>query len=256
MLRNARFNPTNLNRCRCRFQTVWAATIATCLVLGFLQRPVMGQDTEVADPPAATAEPVEQKPEAKQTEGSDKAKTPEKKVVLKTLNVDLRGQELSFKAPESWKAKKKLANNFTKHELKIPKAEGDEKDARLTFSVVGGSNETNIARWKTQFKFPAGAAPDKVFSMEKKTVDGYDLTFVQMRGTYMEAAAGGGPFSGGKKTPRENYTMKVVIISPKGADARTQKCFIKLIGSDKTVKKNAKAYAAMVKSMKVQPAVE
>ena len=50
--------------------------------------------------------------------------------------------------------------------------------------------------------------------------------------------------------------MKAVIISPKDANSKTAKCFIKLVGSEKTLKQHAKAYAAMVKSMKMQMAVE
>jgi len=111
----------------------------------------------------------------------------------------------------------------------------------------------NINRWKSEFKFPLGAPPNKVFAVEKKKIDGYELSIVQLRGTFMESS--GGPFSG-KKTPRENYMMKAVIISPVDADAKTPKCFIKLVGSEKTLKQHAKAYDAMVKSMKTQAVVE
>ena len=224
-----------------------AAAIATLIVFGCLSHPAVGQESNVADPPKKAVEPDQQK--ATQTEGSD-TKKQEAPVALKKLTIDLKDKELSFEAPKSWKAKKPRFN-FTKHELMLPKAEGDEKDARMTFTISSGSTQDNIDRWKAQFKFPLGAAPEKVFSVEKKTVDGYELSLVQIRGTFMETM--GGPFAGGKKTPREKYMMKAVIITPPGADARTAKCFIKLVGSEKTIKQNAKAYTAMVKSMKTQP---
>ena len=215
-------------------------------VISLLPSASRGQEVEAVNPPA-----VEQKNEQAKVEPEEK---PEAMVKLKKLTVDFRGKELAFEAPENWKAKKPRFN-FTKHELMLPKAEGEEKDARLTFTLSSGSTQDNLDRWKSQFKFPTGANPDKVFSVEKKTVDGYELSLVQIRGTFMETM-GGGPFAGGKKIPRENYMMKAVIISPKDANSKTAKCFIKLVGSEKTLKQHAKAYAAMVKSMKTQMAVE
>lgn len=223
--------------------------LVAAAAISLLPAVAIGQEVETVDPPTPAVESTEQKTE--QAQAASEAK-PEAKVKLKKLTVDLRDKELSFEAPENWKAKKPKIN-FIKHELMLPKADGEEKDGRMTISLSSGSTENNIDRWKTQFKFPNGAAPDKVFSIEKKTVDGYELSLVQIRGTYMEST--GGPFAG-KKTPRENYMMKAVIISPQGADARTAKCFIKLVGSEKTLKQHAKTYAAMVKSMKAQAVVD
>ena len=220
-------------------------------VISLLPSVSRGQEVETVNPPKPAVESAEQKNERAKVEPEEK---PEAMVKLKTLTVDFRGKELAFEAPESWKAKKPRFN-FTKHELMLPKAEGEEKDARMTFTLSSGSTQDNLDRWKSQFKFPTGANPDKVFSVEKKTVDGYELSLVQIRGTFMETM-GGGPFAGGKKIPRENYMMKAVIISPKDANSKTAKCFIKLVGSEKTLKQHAKAYAAMVKSMKMQMAVE
>ena len=228
----------------------WALLI-TVAVISLLPSVSRGQEVEALDPPKPAVESAEQKTEQAKVEPEEK---PKAMVKLKKLTVDLRGTELAFEAPESWKAKKPRFN-FTKHELMLPKAEGDEKDARMTFTLSSGSTQDNLDRWKSQFKFPLGANPDKLFSVEKKMVDGYELSIVQIRGTFMETM-GGGPFAGGKKIPRENYMMKAVIISPKDADSRTAKCFIKLVGSEKTIKQHAKAYAAMVKSMKTQAAVE
>ena len=226
-----------------------ALLIAT-VAISLLPSVASGQEVETVDPPTSAVEPAEQKTEQAKVAPEKK---PEAKVKLKQLTIDLRGQELSFEAPESWKAKKPRFN-FTKHELMLPKADGEEKDARMTFTLSSGSTQDNIDRWKKQFKFPVGANPDKLFSVEKKTVDGYELSLVQIRGTFLEKM--GGPFAGGKMTLREKYMMKAVIISPKDADSKTPKCFIKLVGSEKTIKQHTKAYAAMVKSLKTQAAVE
>ena len=227
------------------------ALLIAVAVISMLPSFSRGQEVETVDPTKPAVESAEQKSEQAKVEPEEK---PEAMVKLKKLIVDYRGKELAFEAPESWKAKKPRFN-FTKHELMLPKAEGDEKDARMTFTLSSGSTQDNLDRWKSQFKFPTGANPDKVFSVEKKTVDGYELSLVQIRGTFMETM-GGGPFAGGKKIPRENYMMKAVIISPKDANSKTAKCFIKLVGSEKTLKQHTKAYAAMVKSMKTQAAVD
>ena len=227
------------------------ALLIAVAVISMLPSVSRGQEVETVDPTKPAVESAGQKSEQAKVEPEE---NPEAMVKLKKLTVDFRGKELAFEAPESWKAKKPRFN-FTKHELMLPKAEGDEKDARMTFTLSSGSTQDNLDRWKSQFKFPLGANPDKLFSVEKKMVDGYELSIVQIRGTFMETM-GGGPFAGGKKIPRENYMMKAVIISPKDAGSKTAKCFIKLVGSEKTIKQHAKAYAAMVESMKTQAAAD
>ena len=241
----ATFAKTKIERCNCIHQTQHRvpALIFTFVAFAFLTSSCFSQETAPAVAPPQTAEPAPPQDDA----------VAEEKQALKMLKVTLRDKELSFQAPESWQAKKPRFN-FTKHELSLPKADGDEKNGRMTFTISSGSTQKNINRWKTQFKFPAGSDPDKVIAMEKQTIDGYELSLVQIRGTFMETM--GGPFAGGKKTLRENYMMKAVIISPPNADAKSAKCFIKLVGSEKTIKQHAKAYAAMVKSMKSQAAVE
>ena len=248
-----RTTPTTLNNVG-RLMLSGLVTAATFAAISFTSTAAIGQEKETMDPPTPAATPTDEQtdePAATDTEAME-TKTVEAPVAMKKLSVDLRAKELSFEAPESWKAKKPRFN-FTKHELQLPKAEGETKDGRMTFTISSGSTQSNIDRWKSQFKFPLGAPPNKVFAVEKKKIDGYELSIVQLRGTFMESS--GGPFSG-KKTPRENYMMKAVIISPVDADAKTPKCFIKLVGSEKTLKQHAKAYDAMVKSMKTQAVVE
>ncbi len=236
---------TQIDFCSCYHQAKNSSLILIVVFLAFALPPSVcfSQEVKPMNPPTTTANSDQPKSDA----------APEVKVALKTLSVDLRGKELSFQVPENWKAKKPRFN-FTKHDLRLSKADGDEKDARMTFTISSGSTQSNIDRWKAQFKFAVDAAPDKVFTMEKKTVDGYELSLVQIRGTFMETM--GGPFAGGKKTPRENHLMKAVIISPPGADAKTPKCFIKLVGSEKTINLHAESYTAMVNSMRSQAAVE
>ena len=80
----------------------------------------------------------------------------------------------------------------------FPKSEGDEKDARMTFTLSSGSTQDNLDRWNSRFKFPLGANPDKLFSVEKKMVDGCELSCVQIRGTFNDTM-GRGPFAGSKQ---------------------------------------------------------
>jgi len=222
--------PTTLNNVG-RLMLSGLVTAATFAAISFASSAAIGQEKETMDPPTPAATPTDEQtdePAATDTEAME-TKTVEAPVAMKKLSIDLLAKELSFEAPESWKAKKPRYK-ITKHELQLPKAEGEAKDGRMTFTP-----------------------PNKVFAVEKKKIDGYELSIVQLRGTFMESS--GGPFSG-KKPPRENYMMKAVIISPVDADAKTPKCFIKLVGSEKTLKQHAKAYDAMVKSMKTQAVVE
>jgi hypothetical protein len=181
--------------------------------------------------------------------GAAKEEKPEK---TRELVVDLTGDKLMFQAPVSWKAKKPRVN-FTKFDLRLPKVETDPKEGRMTFTISGGGTKANIDRWKSQFKLPVGDAAADAVKMTTRKLDGYELSIVQIAGTFVDSM-GGGPFAGGKKISRPDYIMRAIILTKEGSTAMSPKCFVKLVGPAATVKKHSKAFEKMVKSMKIEEA--
>lgn len=191
--------------------------------------------------------PTEAKTDS-QIENQAKEEEPQK---TRELVVELTGDQLKFQAPVSWKAKKPRVN-FTKFDLRLPKVETDPKEGRMTFTISGGGTKANIDRWKSQFKLPVGDQAADAVKMTTRKIDGYELSVVQIAGTFMDSM-GGGPFSGGKKVSRPDYMMRAVILTKEGSTAMSPKCFVKFVGPAATVKKHSKAFEEMVKSMTIVP---
>jgi hypothetical protein len=120
------------------------------------------------------------------------------------------------------------------------KTEGDaESKTRVTLMAAGGGVDANIKRWEGQF---SGGNDAKV---EKMSVAGQTVHFIQLDGTYKETM-GGGPFSGGKTVMREDYAMLGGIIEMK--DGRQY--FIKMIGPESEVEPQREAFKQMLMDIK------
>ncbi len=139
---------------------------------------------------------------------------------------------IQMTAPEQW-VRQQPRSGFVKAEFALPKAEGDEKDGRLTVSIAGGSVEANIERWRGQF----GSGPEKD-STEKIEVAGLPITIVDIAGKFNEQA---GPFTPGVE--REGYRMLAAIIP-----VDEQLHFIKAYGPEKTMAKHAEAFHDFIKT--------
>ncbi|MDH3717372.1 MAG: hypothetical protein OES79_04560 [Planctomycetota bacterium] len=139
---------------------------------------------------------------------------------------------IQLTAPEQW-VRRQPRSGFVMAEFSLPKAEGDEKDGRLTVSVAGGSIEANIDRWRGQF----GSGPEKD-SQKEIDVAGLKVTLVDFAGTFNEQA---GPFAPG--VTREGYRMLAAIIP-----AGDQLHFVKAYGPEKTMAAHVEAFHEFVKT--------
>ena len=146
--------------------------------------------------------------------------------------------QFHFTAPGSWK-KIKPKFDFYHAEFQIPKAEGDEKNGRITFSQVGGTIDQNLQRWVGQFKLPSDAKEDAVKKMTK-VVDGKKVQIIHIAGTFLD----GGPM--GPKTERDDYVlMGAAIETESGGNV-----YIKAYGPKKTMESNHKDLKALLDNMK------
>lgn len=156
--------------------------------------------------------------------------------------ISLADERLELIAPEAWK-REKPRSRIIEHEFSIPAAEGDEDPGRLTIMAAGGSVDDNIARWQGQFKQPEGGATENAAETAKKEINGVEVHFVDLSGTFIDRP---GPMA--PATDRPGYRMLGVII----VGDKVGQQFIKFYGPAKTVEENAKAFAEMIEGLTVK----
>ncbi len=136
-------------------------------------------------------------------------------------------------APEGW-TRKPPQSGFVLAEFRLPRAEGDPADARLTVTAVGGSIEENVARWRNQF----GGKPEQE-KLEEIDVTGIPVTLVDFSGTYNDQHMGLAPAE-----QRPDYRMLAAIFN-----VGSQQFIIKCYGPKKTVAEHADEFLAFVRSL-------
>lgn len=116
----------------------------------------------------------------------------------------------------------------------VPKVEGDPEDAEMTVTQVGGGVEANIKRWEGQFEEKPSA------KIEKKTVDGLELSIVELEGTYR---GGMGPMMGGDTEPKQGWALLALVVATEPAH------FFKMTGPKNTVKASRGDFEQLVASI-------
>ncbi|MBL8951122.1 MAG: hypothetical protein JNK82_10120 [Myxococcaceae bacterium] len=144
---------------------------------------------------------------------------------------------LAWAPPAGWKADAPRPMRAATY--KIPAAKGDAEDAECGVFYFGqgqgGSVDANVQRWVGQFEGAKAPTPRK-----EKLPAGFDLTTVELDGTY---TGGGGPM--GPKTNKPGFKLLGAIVEgPEGA------VFFKLTGPAKTVEAARAEFAKMVKAIK------
>lgn len=143
-------------------------------------------------------------------------------------------ETIHFTVPKSWVRKTPKMPNFIKAEYRIPKAEGDKDDGRLTVSVALGSVEDNVTRWKGQF----GKKPDKE-NEETINADGVKIMLVDFTGTFDDLLGSG---------PIPDYRMLGAIFQVPGEEGLH---FVKCYGPKKTITARADEIKGFLRSLKV-----
>lgn len=160
------------------------------------------------------------------------------------LTIKLADGVLQLTAPKEW-VRKEPKSKIIEHEFAAPFVEGDAQDGRITIMGAGGEVQQNIDRWAGQFTQPNGVDSKDVTKTSKKTVNGVEVHIVDIAGTYQDMP--GGPFAGGKPTPREGYRMLgAIMVAPKIGNY-----FVKFYGPAKTVAKYEADFNKMIDSLTV-----
>lgn len=143
-------------------------------------------------------------------------------------------KDVGYDAPESWQSAPN-PNPMRKATFKIPKAAGDAEDAELTVSTASGGVDANVKRWAGQF----GNAESKV---DRRTVNGLEVSVVELKGTYSS-----GGMMGAAGPPKEKQMLLGAIVDH--GDTQT---FFKMVGPEKTVTAAKKDFDAFVASFRAK----
>ena len=149
----------------------------------------------------------------------------------------LRLQGIAFPLPpESWKRVRPRVR-IIEAEFELPRAEGDEYDARLTLMASGGDPQETISNRASEFRQDAGAP-----FISKMRVADVEATWVDIRGEWK-----GPPFE--RIDPRPEYRMLLVIIPHTSAASY----YLKLTGPAATVAEHEAIFRAFVESAVITP---
>lgn len=143
---------------------------------------------------------------------------------------------LSWSAPATWKADAPRPMRAATYKLPAAKGDGEDGECAVFYfgQGQGGSVDQNVQRWVGQFEGAKSPTP------KKEKVSGFDLTTLEIDGTY---TGGGGPM--GPKTNKPGFKLLGAIVEgPEGA------IFFKLTGPAKTVEAARADFQKMVKAIK------
>src|SRR5262245_23450750 len=152
------------------------------------------------------------------------------------------GAVISWPTPAGWK-QETPTSRMRYAQFRIPGLDGDPEDAECAVFYFGpgqgGSPKDNASRWISQFAQPDGSSSESRAKTELKTVNGKQVMFVEVGGTYQPSTMG---MPGGEA--KKDYALLGAIVS--GPDAPW---FFKLTGPRRTVDANRDAFTGMIASI-------
>jgi hypothetical protein len=128
-------------------------------------------------------------------------------------------------------------------QYQLPRAAGDAEDASLVVYYFGagqgGSVEANLVRWTNQMEQPDGRPSSEKATTEKMTVNGLNVTLLDVTGTYRAELMPGQA----ARFNQPNYRLRAAVVeTPAGP------YFFKLVGPQKTVQRWDDSFMAFIKS--------
>jgi len=149
---------------------------------------------------------------------------------------------ITLQADTEWRASTP-GSNMRKAQFTLPRATGDPEDAELIIYYFGagqgGSVEANLERWYTQFAQPDSSASADKAQVTRETVDGMELTTVDLSGTYIAPVMPGSAESYNKP----NFRMLAAVL-----ETSEGPYFFKLVGPEQTLAQSAQSFSQFMKS--------
>jgi len=149
---------------------------------------------------------------------------------------------LTYQAPSGW-VSETPTSSMRVAQYQLPRAEGDPEDASLVVYYFGagqgGSVEANLVRWTNRMEQPDGRPSSEKATTEKMTVNGLNVTVLDVTGTYWAEMMPGQ----GERLNKPNFRMRAVVVeTPAGP------YFFKLVGPEKTVQRWDDSFMEFIKS--------
>ena len=153
------------------------------------------------------------------------------------------GAAFTWTAPASWE-QQSPSSPMRRAQFRVP-GKGAHQDAECVVFYFGpgqgGSAQSNAARWVDQFQQPDGSSSQEHSKVDVRTVNGLQVMFVEVKGTYMPMAMPGAAAAG----PKPGYAMMGAIVSASDAP-----WFFKMTGPAATVEANKDAFKEWIASLK------
>jgi len=139
--------------------------------------------------------------------------------------------QLTYQTPAEW-ISEPPSSSMRVAQYQLPHAEGDTEDASLVIYYFGlgqgGSVEANLVRWTNQMEQPDGSPSSQKATTKKMTVNGLNVSLLDVPGTYRAEMMPGQ----GMRVNKPNFRLRAAVVeTPVGP------YFFKLVGPEKTVKR-------------------
>jgi hypothetical protein len=150
----------------------------------------------------------------------------------------------SIIAPADWTTKP-VTSNMRAADFVLPGKAGADAELIVYYFGSGGAGsvDENVNRWLDQFQQPGGKSSRDAAKIEKIKFAGQDATYVSVTGRYVSQGMPGG---GGPVDKPDQALLAAIVASPSGP------YYFKLVGPKETVDAQAKAFRAMLDSLKLQ----
>jgi hypothetical protein len=150
---------------------------------------------------------------------------------------------LKFTAPKGWESRTP-SSTMRVGEFVAPGVNGSAELVVYYFGGTGGSVDANIQRWLGQMQQPDGKATSDVARRETKTINGLEVSLLDVSGTYVAEMRPGAT----EKHNSPGFRMRTAVITtPKGP------YFLKFVGPATTVEAWKTGFDQFLNSLKFEP---
>ncbi len=134
-------------------------------------------------------------------------------------------------------------SSMRKAQYRLPGSDGAADAALVVYHFGaggGGGVEANLARWAGQFEQPDGSDSRAAMKSSTRTLNGMDVTEVDLAGTYVAETSPGS----GEHVREEGWRMRAAILAaPEGA------YYAKLVGPSATVARWEASFQSFLESV-------
>jgi hypothetical protein len=149
-------------------------------------------------------------------------------VLVSSLQTPAPPGSLKFTAPQGWQARS-ASSTMRVAEFVLPERDAKAGSAELVvyyFAGSGGGVDANIQRWIGQMQQPDGRATGELATREKQTINGLNVSLLDVSGTYVAEVRPGAT----EKHNSPGFRMRTAVVeTPRGP------YYLKLVGPAKTV---------------------